>query len=267
MKKVAVLIPVYLSRISGDEERSFIQSMKILRKHDIFLVCPLGLDVSSYLEMASKCLGADLYVERFPTPYFDGIKGYNRLLLSECFYERWADYEYILICQTDAYVFQDELDNWCERGYDYVGAPLFGDCFDLGKAGVGNGGFCLRKVGAYLDFFNGKKHVFEAKEIGNRISFWKKPYTRWLVWLLMCMGWRNMPRSVAEQWQYNEDVFWSLYLNGSNYELTKPSVSEALAFAFERFPSECYKQIDRLPFGCHAWRKYQYEEFWKDHLR
>ena len=219
MSKASVIIPVYKSDIDSFEAISLHHTFSVLKSFPLVLVCPDDLDVDNYVKIADS-EGISLLIERFNPMFFNGIKGYNRLLLSECFYERWGDYEYILICQTDAYVFQDELDNWCERGYDYVGAPLFGDCFDLGKAGVGNGGFCLRRVGAYLDFFNGKKHVFEAKEIGNRISFWKKPYTRWLVWLLMCMGWRNMPRSVAEHWQYNEDVFWSLYLNGSNYELT-----------------------------------------------
>ena len=209
MKKVAVLIPVYLPHVSADEERSFIQSLRVLCSRDVVLVCPIGLDVSYYLELSKK-LNVKMHVERFLASFFDGIKGYNRLMLSKCFYERFSNYEYILICQTDAFVFQDVLDDWCEKGYDYVGAPLFGDGFDLKKARVGNGGFCLRRVEAYLDYFQGKRHVFKGKDIAGRIFFHNKPYTRWLVWLLMLLGWRNMPKSVAERWRYNEDVFWSL---------------------------------------------------------
>lgn len=266
MKKVAVLIPVYLPHISVEEEKSIIQSMRVLCGRDVVLVCPVGLDVSYYLELSNK-LNIEIRVERFLASFFDGIKGYNRLMLSKCFYERFSNYEYVLICQTDAFVFRDELDVWCKKGYDYIGAPLFDDCFDLRKARVGNGGFCLRRIGAYLDFFQGRRHVFKAKDIADRISFHNKPYTRWLVWLLMALGWRNKPKSVARRWQYNEDAFWSLYLDGSNYALRKPLVTEALTFAFERYPSECYKQINHLPFGCHAWRKYQYEDFWKDIIR
>lgn len=79
----------------------------------------------------------------------------------------------------------------------------------------------------------------------------------------MALGWRNKPQSVAMHCNYNEDNFWSGTLSGSNYEMTKPLPIEALHFSFERFPSECYAITGSLPFGCHAWRKYQYEEFWK----
>lgn len=265
MLKASVIIPVYKCDVDSFEAISLHRTFSVLKSYSHVLVCPDDLNVDNYVKIADS-EGVALLIERFNPSFFDGIKGYNRLLLSECFYERFADYEYMLICQADAFVFQDELCVWCEKGYDYAGAPIFGDCFDLGKAKVGNGGFCLRRVQAYLDFFKGKKHVFAAKEIANRISFLKKPYTRGVVLLLMCIGWRNMPRTVAERWHYNEDVFWSIYLNNSNYELSKPSVSEALTFAFERFPAECFRQIGRLPFGCHAWRKYQYEEFWKGHV-
>lgn len=42
---------------------------------------------------------------------------------------------------------------------------------------------------------------------------------------------------------------------------------EALEFAFERFPSEMYKITGKLPFGCHAWEKYEYESFWKKFIK
>lgn len=53
-------------------------------------------------------------------------------------------------------------------------------------------------------------------------------------------------------------------MDDSNYALSKPSPREALFFALERFPKELYAIIQRLPFGCHAWRKYEYESFWRE---
>lgn len=44
-------------------------------------------------------------------------------MLSAEFYERFLAWDYILLCQTDAFVFRDELADWCARGYDYIGAP------------------------------------------------------------------------------------------------------------------------------------------------
>lgn len=270
MQKVAIVIPVYKPSFDKWEEKSLCQTMHVLGRYPVVLVCPDDMDVSQYDNLASS-EGMTLQKERFNPCFFEGIEGYNRLMLSKAFYARFDDYDYILICQTDAFVFRNELMDWCGKGYDFVGAPIFGnfsdEVFHRDRGRVGNGGFSLRRVRAYLDFFNGKKHVFKTYELAERIDFKEKPQTRWLVWLLMAMGWRNKPSSVAKQWKYNEDDFWSGMLNGTRYELSKPEVGEALLFAFERFPSEAYAITGTLPFGCHAWAKYQYESFWKDYIK
>lgn len=270
MQKVAVAIPVYKPSFDPWEEISLRQTMLVLCQYPMVLVYPDGMDASQYDVLASA-QGVDLLKEAFEPRFFDGIKGYNQLMLSKSFYARFADYEYVLVCQTDAYVFRDELMEWCDKGYDYVGAPIFGcfsdEVFHRDQARVGNGGLSLRRVKAYLDFFDGKKHVYKTRDLAERIEFKEKPQTRWLVWLLMTLGWRNNPSSVAERWKYNEDDFWSGMLNGSNYELSKPSVEESMSFAIERFPSEVFAITGALPFGCHAWAKYQYDSFWKDYIK
>lgn len=63
------------------------------------------------------------HIVPFPDTYFKGIAGYNRLMMSPEFYETFAQWEYILIYQTDAWVFSDRLSEWCSKGYDYIGAP------------------------------------------------------------------------------------------------------------------------------------------------
>lgn len=272
MKQVAVVIPIYKESPAWNEEISFRQTMRVLGTHPIILVCPKGLDISEYSKMCAEIRGREamLLCETFDPDFFKGIKSYNRLLLSESFYARFTDYEYILICQPDTYIFRDELVEWCKKGYDYIGAPLFGEFWDeksyLMKGKVGNGGLSLRRIGAYVNYFNGKKLVIPRIRISKRIHFSTKPYTRWLVWLLMAFGWRNKPHSYADHYEWNEDVFWSLNLNGTNYEQVKPKVQEALEFAWERFPSEIYKHVGHLPMGCHAWEKYEYETFWKKYI-
>lgn len=270
MQKVAVAIPVYKPSFDPWEEISLRQTMCVLGRYPMVLVCPDGMDSSQYDTLASA-QGVALHKEGFEPRFFDGIKGYNQLMLSKSFYARFADYEYVLICQTDAYVFRDELLEWCGKDYDYVGAPIFGrfsdEVFRRDQGRVGNGGFSLRRVRAFLDFFDGKKNVYKIRDLAGRIDFKEKPQTRWLVWLLMVLGWRNKPLSVAKRWKYNEDDFWSRLLEGSNYELSKPQVDEAMLFAFERFPSEVFSITGKMPFGCHAWTKYQYESFWKDYIK
>ena len=268
--RIAVVVPVYLPILTDDERISFIRKLDILGKHGIMLVCPEGLDTVVYEQLAGS-RGVSLAHERFEEVFFQGTSGYNRLLLSPLFYMRFSNYDYLLICQLDAYVFRDELMSWCQKGYDFLGPPLFDDehpVIGLEGMKVGNGGFSLRKVQTYIDYFQSRKHVFSPGQIARRISLWKKPHTRLFVWLFMCLGWRNKPVSIAARYRYNEDIFWSLYLEDSRFQLKKPAPEEALSFAFERFPKELYEFAGRhLPFGCHGWRRYEYEEFWKDYIR
>lgn len=263
--KVIIVIPVYKAP-NEDEIISLRRCCQVLSRHKISLVCPEGLDTSSFHTLWEE-LRLQLYEERFNPCYFKDIAGYNRLLLSECFYARFSDYDYILIYQPDAYVFKDELIEWCEKGYDYIGAPLVGEFRENEfrpnmSMRVGNGGFSLRRISSFLNFFSKNSNVFSPKQICNRISLWKKPYTRVFVWVFMMFGWHNKPRAVAAHWKYNEDDFWSGLLNNSKYKLNIPFTQEALRFAFERFPKELYEITKELPFGCHAWKKYEFDEFW-----
>ena len=262
--KIAVVIPVYKNP-DECEIISLFQCCKVLGGYDVYLVAPENFDARFFCSVFST-FGVRYKEAFFPALYFKNIQGYNRLLLSKVFSQRFCEYDYMLIYQLDAYLFEDKLELWCFVGYDYIGAPLFDNKFYPNFGRVGNGGFSLRRVGAYLDFFKGNKNVFRNSDLADRIALKKKPQTRWLIWLLMAMGWRNKPRSVAKHWQYNEDTFWSVVLADSNYALKKPSVLDALHFAFERFPSEAYRLTGELPFGCHAWKKYQYEEFWSEYI-
>lgn len=265
MNQVAIVIPVYKRELAWNEEISFRQTLRVLGSHPIVMVCPESLDISAYNTIAGK-FNKSLSTESFESKYFASIDGYNRLLLSEEFYQRFSKYMYILINQLDTYVFRDELEQWCSKGYDYVGAPLFENKMDLNCGIVGNGGLSLRRVAVFLNYFKGKQHVVSLANIARRIDFFAKPYTRWLVWLMMATGWHNTPRSFANLYQYNEDKFWSGTLNDTNYALELPSAEEAAEFAWERFPSELYKSIGHLPMGCHAWEKYEYETFWKPYI-
>lgn len=267
--KASIVIPIYREP-TPDELVSLHQCCTVLSRYPMIIVAPEGFSLATY-ESLWQSYGLTFSIEYFDSVFFQNIAGYNRLMLSEEFYLRFEQYDYILIYQPDAYVFEDQLDRWCQKRYDYIGAPLVGqhtdDLFSPSLSlRVGNGGFSLRKVQAYLNYFNGKQYVFTPKQLINKIGVWQKPYTRIFVWLFMLLGWRNTPKSVAAHWQYNEDDFWSGILDDSNYALLKPTPQEALLFAFERFPAEMYAITQKLPFGCHAWKKYQYDEFWKQYI-
>lgn len=266
--RIVIIIPIYRSP-DAYELVSLRRCCKVLYKYPMHLVCPIGFDTSMYQNLWKE-YGLTLMEERFKPTYFKGIAGYNHLLLSEEFYTRFLDYDYMLIYQPDAYIFEDRVEEWCNRQYDFVGAPLVqcDDCSEDMMLTVGNGGFSLRKVHTYYNILHSKKHMFTIKQIGAQIHFNAKPYTRWLVWLLMACGWRNTPKSIARHFRWNEDVFWSCYFENSQYRISKPTPVEALDFAFEKYPSKMLDiQGGKLPMGCHAWRKYEYEGFWKKYIQ
>lgn len=261
----AVVIPVYKINPSGDELLSLRQCIKILgKKYPIILVRPHSLDDKAY-----HLTGTNIKVESFEDFFFADVKGYNALMLSESFYARFTEYKYILIYQLDAYVFKDELAEWCNKGYDYIGAPWLdfanpGTSFaeklqfarrahqeylinKLNDSGVptdaqfyrkvGNGGFSLRNVKKFKKICRTKKRMIE---IYNRKN--------------------------TEHHFFNEDVFWSLEVNRTKQKLNIPSLRVALHFAFEQKPEWAYNCVtkQRLPFGCHAWNLYP--EFWNQYI-
>lgn len=270
MEECVVIVPVYQADISEDEAMSFANTLRVLKKWNTVIVSHCGVDLAEYNKIAANN-GCCFSVEYFEDKYFKGIGGYNSLLLSETFYKRFEQYSYMLICQLDAYVFRDELSQWCNKGYDYIGAPLVGKYTDKEFSEdfhVGNGGFSLRKVSYCLDFFKSKKNVFSLQQICKLINIKSKPHTRIFVLLMMLCGWRNKTTSVARHWKYNEDIFWSGLLDNSKMPPKKPQVKDSVAFAFERFPSRLYElNGNKLPFGCHAWRKYEYDVFWNRFIK
>lgn len=272
IKLVSVVIPVYKATLSDNERISLEQCARILgNKYDIILVCPNSLDVENY-NIILKSFDICYSTCRFEDTYFQGIEGYNNLMISKCFYERFVDYQYILIYQLDAYIFKDELEYWCRLNYDYIGAPMINDSqtddMSLSYYVGGNGGFSLRKISKFMDYFNGCRNVYTPAQIAKRINLWKKPHTRIFLWILMCFGYHNKPLTISyrNRWSWNEDLIWSQILAESNYSFRQPIQTEAAKFAFERYPSRLYSTISSLPFGCHAWARYEYDTFWNNFI-
>ena len=131
MAKAAVTVPIYRREPEASEKASLAQCVEVLGgSHPLILFAPESLALGPYLDIAHEAA-----VERFGDRFFASVGGYNSLLLSPDFYERFSSFEHILICQLDAWVFRDELDLWCEKKYDYIGAPFY-----LGKdVIIGNG--------------------------------------------------------------------------------------------------------------------------------
>ena len=236
--QVAVVIPMYKPDMTPFEQKSFEQCIKVLGHYPIVIVKPESLDLTHL-----KALHPDLRFKSFENQYFKGIEGYNNLLTTVQFYEAFTSYEYMLIYQLDAYIFSDQLRQWCNAGFDYIGSPhiepsrwdiegkLPGNYHQFRRIFM-NGGFSLRRIKAFIRFLK-------------VLKFFKK------------------------EWISNEDGLFSLHfiqLRLYRPLLKLPNWQQALKFGFEQNPKLCYKlNNQQLPFGCHAWEKYDYE-FWKKYM-
>jgi hypothetical protein len=256
-ERLTVAVPIYRAGLDADEEVSLASTFRALGGHHLVMVKPEGLDTSA-LEARFPFAGA----EAFAPEFFRSVAGYNRLLLSAPFYDRFRASEYLLVCQLDVFVFRDDLAGWVARGHDYVGAPwLSGSAASLalhwlkfrasrllpGAAGrihpyelrgqVGNGGFSLRRV---------ETHRRLAAALADRIAHY-----------LASEGTHH----------FHEDVFWSLEPARQGLPHRRPSADEALAFAFDVNPAAAFRRAGgRLPMAAHGWYKGRHRAFWAPHV-
>lgn len=256
MKDVKIVLPIYKNNLDEFELLSIKRSIKILKNYKFSIICPQELAIS---EIESLFKSVDYEVVRFPSIYFKSIESYNRLMLSEQFYKQYLDSKFILICQTDVYVFRDELDFWCSKNYDYIGAPWIGTSQRVHNKAlvyfgnklkmlsgrkekkydhlfkVGNGGFSLRNVRKHHEI------VVKNKELIDYYLISKEP--------------ENF---------HIEDVFFSLKAPTLDPSFTIPDWKEALSFCMDRKPKLALKYNNRkLPFAVHGFNKPKVKQFWE----
>ena len=249
MKSCIVIFPIY--KAPNQLELSFLENgMAKTTGFKQVIIAPEGLIIDHSFGALEK-----LEVKRFAKHYFEGIAGYNHLLLSKGFYAAFKLFDYMLIHQADVYLFKNELQTWCDKNYDYIGAPFFrpekldrntaynllekfklslkknkmyGDRYNS----VGNGGLSLRKIETALAVLDKVNPALLSKYIKTQGD------------------------------EFNEDIFWSLEAP-KIMDLNIPLWDEALKFAVEFNPEIAYQYLEEnLPFGCHAPLKHN-PEFWK----
>ena len=231
---VVILIIAHKPKLDIFEARSLRQCFSILGDFPIVLVCPSGLDVSEYKTIASQA--EFCFIDpKWQSDYMM----FNRLKISPLLYEMFASFDYVLFYELVSWVFGDELNYWCNPGYDYIGAPWV-------------------NMNIYKWLFHKKKKY--------------PPEIKWVHWLtqgkkLKLVGngglsLRNTKSMIsnlklfsfrARNWSAHEDSFISHYIGTFNSRLKIPDVETALQFSFDVYPEKAFElNHDRLPFGCHA---------------
>lgn len=263
-RTVAVIVPQYREEILPDE--------KISLRHLEHHLPDLPRIVIHPQKLKKTLPGHDTIP--FPDSYFTGADAYSKLLLSPFFYEAFLNYEYILIYQLDCLVFSGDLQRWCDTGFDYIGAPLFDKNSPRPKfSRVGNGGLSLRRVRSFLDILRPPHSNGKAASVFSRFFSADIPdlaeYPIPLRWRKKAQVLQQAGRGVewyAQNYSLNEDLFWSDRAKLFDPGFKIAPIPTGLQFAFERHPDYCFEQNSRrLPFGCHAWAKWD-RAFWEPHL-
>ena len=258
---IAIVIPIYRDFLDKYEQESINSIIRNFNDFEIVFAAPENLTFESYQTYFSQL--NNYRVVNFNQDCFKSIDAYNQLLLDSNFYSIFSNYKYILICQLDVYVFRNDLLDWMNKGYDYVGAPWTGSKRNFinltfekingfirkikGKNPknmerlfkVGNGGFSLRKV---------EKFIQISEEESNQINLFLK----------------EKPNS-----DYHvEDVFWSLYVPKIYKDYKIPEWQEALDFCMDRKPEEALKLNNNvLPMACHRFNQPKPYKFWRKYIK
>lgn len=251
----AIVIPVHKSYMDKFEVVSLKQAQKVFSHRDVFLISPQGLDTACYeLEFP------ELKIMTFPGKYFKNVGAYNKLKLSLTFYDSFKDYDFLLTYELDSFVFFDAIDFWIEKDFDYIGAPWFEDFSKANSQSkliaVGNSGFSLRKVETiraklkrYI-YINPPNRKVRGIQLFMRLVFGVN------YWLFQKFLKTNI---TLEKYCFElEDKFICFRLK----KIKIASVDEAMYFSFEVNPAALFKETGQLPFGCHAWSKYDLD-FWR----
>lgn len=272
--QVCVIIPIYKEKLNDLEIQSVVQCSKVLCDYQIHFVC-------------SEQLNTDFYETKFPEIkkfiffneiYFNDLKGYNQLMLNAHFYRTFDNFDYMLVYQTDCFVFKDELLFWAKKRYDYLGGVWFENYNDNPYQGAklwqaGNGGLSLRNIQKCYRLVSSRRPVNKWRDLVRESKFLKNvsrlQYLYCVLQLPFCrLGFKNNLRFKAKQFTGNEDTFF--ITEGLKLRWFRiPDVLEASLFSWDKFPNYLWDTFNELPFGCHAWYREDapYEinrSFWKN---
>lgn len=242
-KTCAIIIPIYkydIDIMTTTSINSLIKSASDYTKENYPIILVSHEDLNDIVQNILREFnnsGFNAVSEFFDKKYFESIDSYCQLLKSYDFWERFQQFDYVLIYQDDCLLIKDDLKEWIKKDYDYIGAPVISQ-----KSGwsitpvVGNGGCSLRKVKWFMDVTdpNGKflqkyKSQLESEDSAKESGIYKRI----------------------------EDVYF-LELVAYYYGIKVPEFNEAADFSFDMNPDilvKLKKTQNQFPSFIHAYDK------------
>lgn len=254
---VTIIIPIYKEEPNDDDFISLHQLFKILGSYKVIFIHPKSLDITIYKKFSASFID-------FEDEFFESIHGYNKLMLSSDFYRSFSE-KYLLIYQTDCFVFKDDLEHWCKKDFDYIGAPWLrsSDKIPLIKLALDRG---LSKTKSAINYKQKGKHQKDKSllynEVGNGgLSLRKREkFIEILETIPDVVDIYLDPQHTGPF--YAEDVFFSIEPERNGISFSKPSYKEACLFSIENKQEKAMEiNKGKLPFGCHRWNKEK--DFWR----
>jgi hypothetical protein len=272
-KLLLILIPVYkeVEKLSSLEKKSIKNTLlKFKESHSV------GLLKSSLIINKSYNDFFEYQFLDFEFP-FSTWGEYNALLKDVYFYKNLYPYKYLLIVQTDAYVFSTDLSEFYQ--YDYVGAPWERNSLKYINGRVGNGGFSLRNIETVTSVLQSKKRMFSFRSLLHlnfkytykfgsmqRLNGFKKFTTYQIITLFSKSFYQfisaNSFRNAYLFESLMEDTLYGVLVPNKFSSFIIPDVEIAVKFSMDENPLFFYQMNNnRLPLGCHAFIK-NYKIFW-----
>lgn len=270
-KLVAIVVPLSTrDHFLPDEIISLRHLEHHLGKYDKFLVVPDGMNIAR----------EGFRVASFSRKYFGSVAAHNHMLYWPGFYKRFEDYDYVFFYHLDSLAFGDELENWCNRGLDFIGPPWI-KCDDspwVTTPRVGNGGFALLRVESALKVLYNRYRMHSGTywyDMFTRNGKVVEPIVRVLRKLCRHFSSDSLLARLLSEWDKmrdpapnsrNSDIFWADKAIQFLPEFKVASLKEGLQFGFEAAPRQCLEMNGgKMPFGCHAWARYD-RTFWEPFL-
>ena len=263
-KRAVILIFAHKAELGWQERIALEQCYRVLGNHPIRLVCPRGLELAAYRAVVPK-LEADFIAPR----WMASLAAYNRLKMSPWLYRRYSQFEFLLTYELDAFVFRDELLQWCDAGWDYIGAPWFvgfnNASPEAAYLGVGNSGFSLRRIATMLRISTTWRQVATCRDLWTEAYASRNNLLGRLRYFAGAAVWNNYRFPFCPQ--VLEDYHWCIQAAKAFPEFRLAPIGEAIRFSFEANPARIFAEAgEKLPFGCHKWMNYN-PEFWLPRIR